>query len=432
MHGPGQGSVAVVDGSRTPFLRAGTGYARLVAYDLARGALAGAMRRNDLAPDDVDAVVLGSVVQNPATSNVARDAALAAGIDRRVPAWTVTMACISANRAIADGVAAIALGRAGAVLAGGVEMLGDVPVGFPRDVRRRFFDARRYRSPWQWRAFLRGLRPADLLPRAPAIAEFTTGETMGRSADRLAAAFGVGRAAQDAYALRSHRAASRARDEGLLAADILPTMVPPAFEPWQADTGIRDDTSLARLEALPPAFAGRFGTVTAGNSSPLTDGAATVLLMDERRARAEGRRVRAHVRDLVFVAQDPGDELLLGPAYAAPVLLERNGLAWSDLDVVEIHEAFAGQVLAVVAALESDGFARRALGRDRRVAEVDMERVNAWGGSISLGHPFGATGARLVATAVHRLEHEDGRWALVTACAAGGQGHAMLLERGGA
>jgi len=420
----------VVDGSRIPFLRAGGGYARLIAYDLARMALAGLLRRSGVAPSALDAVVLGSVVQNPATSNVARDAALAAGVPDRTPAHTVTMACVSANRAIADAAVMIASGQAGVVMAGGVEMLGDVPIGFSREVRRRFFEARKYRGPLEWRRFLAGMKLRDLRPRPPAIAEFSTGETMGRSADRLAAAFGVTREAQDAYALRSHLGAARARAEGLLGEEITPVTAPDRFEALAADDGIREDTSPEKLASLKPAFVKPFGTVTAGNASPLTDGAAATLLMDAERAEAEGRTVRARVRDFLFNAQDPGDELLLGPAYAVPRLLERNGLSWSDLDVIEIHEAFAGQVLAVLAALGSDRFARERLGRDARVADVDMDRINPWGGSVSLGHPFGATGSRLVNTAVHRLEREDGRLALVTACAAGGQGHAMLLERG--
>jgi acetyl-CoA acetyltransferase family protein len=424
--------VAVVDGSRIPFLRAGGGYASLIAYDLARMAVRGLLDRASLDAAQLDAVILGSVVQNPATSNVARDAALAAGVPDRTPAYTVTMACISANRAIADAGMMIAAGQADTVLAGGVEMLGDVPIGFTREVRRRFFETRKYRSALDWRRFFAGLKPSELMPQPPAIAEYSTGETMGRSADRLAAAFGIAREDQDAYALRSHRGAALARAEGLLGAEITPVTSPPGFEPLESDDGIREDTSPERLAALKPAFVKPFGTVTAGNSSPLTDGAAATLLVDEERARADGRRVRARVRDFVFVAQDPGDELLLGPAYAVPRLLERNGLRWSDLDVVEIHEAFAGQVLAVLAALESDHFARERLGREERVAHIDMDRVNPWGGSVSLGHPFGATGSRLVNTAVHRLEHEDGKLALVTACAAGGQGHAMLLERGDA
>lgn len=425
----GRGSV-IAAAARVPFSRAGSDYRELIAYDLARMALAGLLARADLPGGEVDQVVMGTVVQNVATSNVARDAALAAGVPDGVPAHTVTLACISSNRAVADAALAVLAGQAEVVLAGGVEMLGDVPVGFKREVRRRFFDSRRYKGLKDWPAFFRGLKLKDLLPQAPAIAEFSTGESMGESADRLAAKFGVTREEQDAYALRSHQGAAAHRDR--LAEEIVPVAVPPRGQVVAADNGVREDTSLERLAKLPPAFVKPFGTVTAGNASPLTDGAAAVLVMAEERAVAEGRTGLARVRDFVFVAQDPKDELLLGPAYAIPRLLARNGLAWSDVDVVELHEAFAGQVLAVLRALESAAFGRERLGlAGAFTAEVDMDKVNPWGGSVSLGHPFGATGARLVATAAHRLNVEGGRFALVAACAAGGQGHAMLLERVG-
>jgi acetyl-CoA acetyltransferase family protein len=461
--GPKQ--VVFVDGCRLPFRRTGSDYAELTAYDLAREVLAGILARNDLAGADpvalrlpaagdvlvdggeavaeastghgagsasaagIDGVIMGAVLQNPQTTNVARDAALAAGLSDRMPAHTVTMACVSANRAIADAAAELSSGRAGLMLAGGVESLSDVPVGLGKGARRRLLDMKRAKTARDYLGLLRGLRPADLLPRAPAIAEYSTGETMGESADRLAAAFGVSRAEQDAYALRSHQAAARATRDGLLTREMVPVAVPPHFRPLEADNTIRADTSPEKLAGLPPAFVKPFGTITAGNSSPLTDGAAVTLLASRSRASQLGLKARAVIRDWVFTAQDPGAELLLGPAYAVPKLLQRNGLDWHDLDVIEIHEAFAGQVLAVLAALQSDRFARERLGLSRRVAEVELERINPWGGSLSLGHPFGATGARLVTTAVSRLEAEDGELALVTACAAGGLGHAMLLER---
>jgi len=422
--------VVVAAGGRIPFSRAGSDYRSLVAYDLARMAIAGVLTRAGLSGDEIDQVVMGTVVQNVAVSNVARDAALAAGVPDGVPAHTVTMACISSNRAIADAALGILTGHASVALAGGVEMLGDVPVGFSRELRRRFFDSRRYKGPKDWPAFFKGLKPRDLLPRAPAIAEFSTGETMGESADRLAAKFGVSREEQDAYALRSHQGAAANREH--LAEEIIAVTVPPKGTVVSADNGVRDDTSMERLAKLKPAFVKPFGTVTAGNASPLTDGAAAVVLMSEKRALAEGREGLARIVDFTFVAQDPGDELLLGPAYAVPRLLARNRLGWDDMDVIEIHEAFAGQVLAVLRALESETFGRQNLGLKAAFAkEIDMDKVNPWGGSVSLGHPFGATGARLVTTAIHRLHVEGGRFALVTACAAGGQGHAMLLERVG-
>jgi acetyl-CoA acyltransferase len=421
--------VVVVAGGRLPFSRAGTDYRPLISYDLARMAIAGVLEKADMSGADLDQVVLGSVIQNVATSNVARDAALAAGVPDGVPAHTVTVACISANRAIADAAMSIATGHTDAALAGGVEMLGDVPVTFDRDVRSRLFDSRKYRSPREWGPFFKGLKPRQLLPRAPAIAEFTTGESMGESADRLAATFGVTRQEQDAYALRSHQGAAWAQAGGLFAPELIRVAVPPMGVIVSADNGVRADTSLEKLARLKPAFVKPFGTVTAGNASPLTDGAAAVILMAQEAAAAQGRKPLARIADFLFVAQDPGDELLLGPAFAAPRLLARNGLSLDDVQVIEIHEAFAGQVLAVLSAWQSAQFGQQRLGLPGAFAQVQMERVNPWGGSISLGHPFGATGARLLTTAARRLHVEDAQWALVTACAAGGQGHAMLLER---
>jgi acetyl-CoA acyltransferase len=423
--------VVLVDGCRTPFRRAGTDYADLISYDLARSVLKGILVRNALDAALVDAIIMGSVIQNPSTSNVARDAALAADFPNTVVAHTLTMACISANRAIADGVGLIRTGQGQVVISGGVETLSDVPIGFKKEVRKKFFEARKYSSPLQYARFLKGLRSSDLLPRAPEIAEYSTGEVMGESADKLAAGFGVSREAQDAFALRSHQLAAQATQEGRLAPETYPMAVPPSFRALRNDNTVRTDTSMEKLSKLAPAFVKPFGTVTAGNSSPLTDGAAATLLMSEAKALELGYQPVAILREQVFVAQDPNEELLLGPAYAVPTVLDRMGLSFSDLEVIEIHEAFAGQVLAVLTALESDAFAREKLARVGKVAEIDIDKVNVWGGSISLGHPFGATGARLVTTAANRLWAEDGHFALVTSCAAGGLGHAMIVERYG-
>jgi acetyl-CoA acyltransferase len=422
-------TAVLVDGCRLPFQRSGTGYDDLMAYDMGRMVLRGLLSRTGLSPERIDRVVMGSVIQDPETSNVARESALAAGIPNSVPAFTVTMACISSNQALTSGVDLLRTGLADVVVAGGTETLSDPPIRLARPLRKRLFEARKAKGPADYVELLEGLRPSDLLPESPAIAEFSTGEVMGESADRLAAQFGVSREEQDAYALRSHRRAASARDAGHLTPELHPATPPPAFEPITTDNVIRDDTSMEKLKSLSPAFVDPFGTVTAGNSSALTDGASATLLMAESVAEADGFSPQAALRDYTYVAQDPGTELLLGPAYAVPQVLDAAGLSLDDIDVVELHEAFAGQVLAVLEALRSDTFAEENLNRASAVGTIDPERLNAWGGSLSLGHPFGATGTRLVTTAAHRLHVEDGRWALVAACAAGGQGHAMLIER---
>ena len=425
---PGRTAV-FVEGCRLPFQRAGTGYADLMAYDMGRMVLRSLLTRTGLPADRIERVVMGTVVQDVNTSNVARESALAAGIPNHVPAFTVTMACISSNQAVTSGVDLIRCGQVDIMAAGGTETLSAPPIRLQRPVRKRLFEARNAKSTGDYLDLLDGLSPGDLLPESPSISEFSTGDVMGESADRLAATFGISREEQDEYALRSHKKAAAARDDGRLDAELAPAAVPPDFEPITTDNVIRDDTSMEQLRDLPPAFVKPFGTITAGSSSALTDGASATLLMAEEVAEAEGFAPRAALRTYTYVAQDPKTELLLGPAYAIPEVLDEAGLTLDDIDVIELHEAFAGQVLAVLDALRSETFAEEHLNRGDAVGEVPMDRLNTRGGSVSLGHPFGATGARLVMSAVNRLHDEDGRWALVSACAAGGQGHAMLIER---
>lgn len=420
-----------IDGCRTPFLRSGTAFGALTAYDLARTTLKGLLTRSGLNPAIVNRIIMGCVLQDVRTSNVAREAALAAGYPNRVPAYTVTMACISSNQAISSAADAIRTGQADVVVAGGTETLSDIPIRLKRNLRKRILQSRKAKSLPDYLSLIVGLSPGDLLPEIPSIAEYSTGETMGESADKLAAMFDVTREEQDQYAMRSHHAAARAWDDGLFDQEVLPVSVPKDFQPIERDNGIRADTNLAKLAGLPPVFVKPFGTITAGNASPLTDGASATLLMSRSAAERFGYEARAVIRDYVYVAQDPGEELLLGPAYAIPKVLNRANLTLDDIDVFELHEAFAGQVLAVLAALASSDFAAEKLGRTKQVGRIPMDRLNVLGGSLSLGHPFGATGARLVTTAVNRLHREDGRFALVAACAAGGLGHAMILERYG-
>ena len=419
----------IVDGGRIPFQRSGTGYKKLMAYDLGRMAIEGLIGRADIDDSEIDRVIMGCVIQDVNTSNVARESALGAGLPLSIPAHTVTQACISSNQAISSAVDLIRSGQAEIILAGGTETMSDIPIRFRRKFRQKLLDARKYKSLSDWLSFFKGLRPSDLLPEIPAIAEFSTGETMGESCDRMAAHFGISRKAQDEYALRSHQLAAEATHKGLLEDELLPASVPPEFNTIEQDNGFREDTSMEKLEKLSPAFIKPHGTITAGNSSFLTDGASASLIMNESKARELDLTPKAYLREYTYVAQDPEDELLLGPAYATPKVLDAMELSLADIDVFEFHEAFAGQILTVLKALDSEAFAKEHLGRDQKVGEIPMDKFNLWGGSLSLGHPFGATGTRLVTTAANRLHHEDGRFALVAACAAGGQGHAMILER---
>jgi len=276
-------------------------------------------------------------------------------------------------------------------------------------------------------SLLTRIRPDYFIPELPGIAEFSTGEIMGHSADRLAAAFQVGRREQDEFALRSHTLAAQAAEKGLLR-DIVPVRVPGAKGAITKDNGIRI-TPMAKLSSLRAAFVKPYGTVTAGNASFLTDGASAALLSTPEKAKELGLIPKAYLRDYLFVSQDPKDELLLGPAYVIPKLLEKAGLTAKDIGVWEIHEAFAGQVLANLKALDSDYFAKNHMGRSAKFGEIPIDKLNNWGGSLSIGHPFGATGVRLIAHCANRLIHENQQYAVIAACAAGGQGVGMIVER---
>ncbi len=419
----------VVGGCRIPFLRSGTGYRELSAYDLARLALKSLLERIDFDVQKLDRVILGNVIVNNKYSNVARQAALAAGIPERVPAYTVTLACVSANQAITNAVDLIESGRADWVIAGGTESLTDVPIPLRPALRDRLVAAQKSRGAMDYLRLLRGLRLRDFLPDAPAIAEFSTRRTMGEDCDRLAARLGISRREQDEYALRSHQLAAQAQEKGLLEPEVTPVRVPPEFEPIDRDNGVRGDSTLEKLQSLRPAFVKPYGTITAGNSSFLTDGAAAVLLAAAEAAEAEGFSPSAAIRAYAYSAQGPAEELLLGPAYATPMVLDAAGVSLKDIGVFEFHEAFAAQVLANLKCLASPKFAEENLGRSEAVGEIPLEKLNTRGGSLSLGHPFGATGARLVLTTANRLQQEDAELALVASCAAGAVGNAMILER---
>jgi acetyl-CoA acyltransferase len=271
------------------------------------------------------------------------------------------------------------------------------------------------------------LRPSYFAPELPGIAEFSTGEIMGHSADRLAASFDISRKEQDDFAIRSHTNAQRAADQGFLK-DVIPVKVPGSTAAITRDNGIRVGTP-EKLASLKPAFVKPYGTITAANASFLSDGASACLLTTEKKAKQLGWKPKAYLRDFMYVSQDPMDQLLLGPAYVIPKILERNGLKIEDVDVWEIHEAFAGQVLANLKALNSNYFCKTYMGRSGKFGEIPIDKINNWGGSLSIGHPFGATGVRLVTHCANRLIHENKRFAVLAACAAGGQGAGMLVER---
>jgi acetyl-CoA acyltransferase len=421
--------VAIVAGVRTPFLKSGTAFRDVTAVDLARHAARELLFRSEVDGREIDEVIFSQVVPSVLAPNVGREVSLLPQLLPSVPAYTLNRACASSAQAINNAADQIALGHADTILAGGVESLSDIPILHSRRFTRVLVDASRAKTFGARLSAFGRTRPRDLVPVTPAIAEPSTGESMGQSAEKMAKENGISREAQDDLALRSHQRAAAATADGRLSAEIAPWFGGPAMDqPVTSDNGIRADTTREALAALKPVFDRRYGSVTAGNSSPLTDGAATVLLMAEEKAAALGYTPLAFLRSYAVAAVDPGWQLLMGPVYAVPKALERAGIGWSDVGLFEIHEAFAAQVLSNVQAWGSQAWAER-LGLPGPLGEVDWDRTNVMGGSIAVGHPFAATGARLVTTLANEMRRRDVQFGLVSICAQGGMGYAMVLER---
>jgi acetyl-CoA acyltransferase len=420
---------AIVAGCRTPFARSGTVFADLAAVELGKTAVRDALARSGLDGAQVDHLVYGTVVHDPQAPNIAREVGLAV-LPKVVPAYSVSRACTSANQAIVDAAQMIEVGHASVVIAGGAESLSHIPIMVSERLSKSLVSASKGKTIGQRLAPFRSIRPRDLVPVQPAIAEPTTGETMGESAERMAKENGISREDQDAWALRSHRLAAAGTEDGRLPAEMAPVYVPPEYEVVEAaDNGIREDTSLDKLSRLRPVFDRTYGSVTAGNASPLTDGASALVLMDAGRAAAEGIEPMGYVRSWAWAALDPGQQLLQGPAYAAPIALDRAGLSMRDIGLMEMHEAFAAQVLSNLQAFGSRSFAEDELGRAQPIGHPDVELINVMGGSLAIGHPFGATGGRLTVTILNEMARRDVEFGLITVCAAGGMGFAMVVER---
>ena len=420
--------VAVVGGCRSPFCRAGTALKDIPAVDLARQTTVELVHRMNLDGDLVDEMYFGQVVPSVLTPNVAREVSLLPQFPTSIPAASVNRACASANSAITQGADQIARGHARVVIAGGVESLSNVPILHSKQFSETLVALSKAKSLTQRLKLIARIRPRHLVPVAPAIAEPSTGETMGQSAEKMAKENGIRREDQDTFALRSHRLAAAGTEDGRLTAEIAP-LFPPNGDPISRDNGIRTDSTLDRMAQLKPIFDRNYGSVTAGNSSPLTDGASAVLLMSEDVARALGYSPPAFIRSYAVAALDPGDQLLMGPAYAVPKALDRAGITWRELGLVEMHEAFASQVLSNIQAFESKQWARERLGRAEPIGEVNRDALNVMGGSIAIGHPFGATGGRITLTLANEMVRRDVQFGLISVCAQGGMGFAMVLER---
>jgi acetyl-CoA acyltransferase len=410
--------VAVVAGCRTPFCKAGTVLKNARAVDLARHAARELLERTNLGGDDVDEVIFGQVVPSALVPNIAREVSLLPQFPKEIPAFSLNRACASANQAVTAAHDQIALGHADVIIAGGAESLSDIPILASRRLADILVEASKAKSLGaRVRTFAR-LRPRDLVPVAPAIAEPSTGQSMGQSAEKMAKENGISREAQDRWALRSHTLAAQGTADGRLTAEIAPWFPARPGDPVVTqDNGVRADTSLDQMAKLNPVFDRKYGSVTAANASPLTDGASAVLLMSDESARAMGYEPLAYIRSYAVAAVDPGWQLLQAPVWAVPKALERAGILWQDLGLIELHEAFAAQVLSNLKGFAEKGWV------------INEEIINVMGGSIAIGHPFGATGGRIVTTLANEMRRRDVQFGLVSVCAQGGMGFAMVLER---
>jgi len=422
--------VAIVDGLRTPFAKSGTVLQGETTLELSSAVVAELLARSGVDGSNVDRVVYGSVVQDVDSPNLAREIVLAGPFPQSTDAYSITRACATSTQTVVSASQAIALGEADIVIEGGADSLSRPPIGYSDRFVELMMQANSAKdTPTKMKIFSK-VRPKDLVPNPPAIAERSTGETMGDSAEKMAKQNGITRQAQDEYTLESHAKASSAWAEGIFDDEVMPYRLPPEFtDTVERDTIVRDDSTMEKLASLRPVFDRKYGSVTAANSSPLTDGASAVMLMEESVAKAMGYQPRAYIRSYAFAALDPNWQLLMGPAITTPIALERAGMTLADIDLIDMHEAFAAQVLSNVQAFESDVFAKERLGRDKAIGEIDRSKFNVYGGSISLGHPFGATGARQILTMANELDRRGGGTALVTQCAAGGLGAAVVLER---
>ncbi len=421
--------VAIVAGLRTPFAKQWSAYREVSALDLANIVVAELLQRLELDPTEIQQVVYGQVVPSVEAPNIAREIVLATGMPKSIEAYSVSRACATSYQSTVNVAEAIMTGAIDTGLAGGADSASNVPITVSKRLAEALMAATKARSIGERAQIFAGLRPRDLIPVAPAIAEYSTGLSMGESAEKMAKENHIAREAQDEFALRSHTLAAAAWDEGKFDEEVMEVFVPNRFDQTiRRDNLVREGGTIEDYAKLKPAFDRQHGTVTAGTSSPLTDGASALLLMREDKAKANGFDVLGFIRSYAFAALDPAGQLLMGPSYATPIALDRAGIKLSDLDLLDMHEAFAAQILSNTQAFESKDWAEKNIGRSEKIGDIDWDKFNVTGGSISIGHPFAATGARQITQTLRELKRRGGNLALCTACAAGGLGAAMVLE----
>ena len=421
--------VAIVAGLRTPFARQGTFFRNLSAIDLGTMVVSELLARTGIDPALIERVVYGQVMMLPEAPNIAREIVLATALPVTTDAFSVSRACATSFQSTVNIAEAIMVGDIEIGLAGGADSASVVSVQVSRKLADILVLASRAKTLGERLKLFSKLRPRDLLPVPPSAVEYSTGLRMGDSGEQMARDHGISRQAQDEFAVRSHLNAHAAWEAGKLDDEVMHANAPPYKQTLIRDENIRGNSSVESLARLRPAFDRKHGTVTAANSTPLTDGASAVILMKESRAKALGYTPSGYIKSYAFTANQVTKDLLMGPAYATPIALDRAGVQFKDLALIDIHEAFAAQTLSVTQAWESATFAEEQLNRSKPVVEsIDWDKVNVLGGSLAYGHPFAATGARMITQSLRELQRRGGGLALATACAAGGLGVAMILE----
>jgi len=420
--------IAIVAGLRTPFAKQATAFHGVPAVDLGKIVVNELLQKHDIDPAIIDQLVFGQVVQMPEAPNIAREIVLRTGMNISTDAYSVSRACATSFQSTVNVAESIMAGHVDVGIAGGADSSSVAPVGVSKKLARTLVDLTKARSLGQRLKLLSRLGFKDLLPVSPAVAEYSTSISMGQTAEQMAKTYQISRQDQDALAHRSHTLATESWQAGKLDNEVMTAHAEPFKQFIDKDNCIRENSVLESYARLKPVFDRKHGTVTAATSTPLTDGGAAILLMREGRAKELGYQPLGYIRSFGFAAIDVWQDMLMGPSYATPIALARAGMNLADLDLVEMHEAFAAQALANMKMFASNKFAKEHLGRDQAIGEIDMTKFNVMGGSLAYGHPFAATGARLITQTLNELNRRGGGVGLTTACAAGGLGAAMIVE----
>ncbi len=420
--------IAIVAGLRTPFVKQATSFHGVPAVDLGKMVVNELIAKNDLDPALVEQLVFGQVVQMPEAPNIAREIVLGTQMHVNTDAYSVSRACATSFQSTVNVAESILLGNIEVGIAGGADSMSVPPITVTKKFARTLLDLSKAKTFSQRAKLITSLKFKDLLPQSPSVAEYSTGLSMGQTAEQMAKTHGISREEQDALAHRSHTLATQCWAEGKLDGEVMAAHPEPYKTVVDKDNCFRNNSELAGYARLRPVFDRKHGTVTAANSTALTDGASAVILMREGRAKELGYNILGYIRSYVFTAIDVWEDMLMGPSYATPLALQRAGLTLADLDLIEMHEAFAAQTLANVKMFASTKFAKEKLGLDKAIGEIDMDKFNVMGGSLAYGHPFAATGTRLITQTLNELKRRGGGIGLTTACAAGGLGAAMILE----